>query len=182
MRYAQKFIFIHRIWIKTECAGTQLIMTCEKTFNHLSMKTVFTFLIFLLFAFNGAQAQFTKHIISLTDKNNNPFSIQQPEVFLSAKAIARRTRQHLSIDSSDLPVNPSYLDSLKSAGAVTVLNTSKWLNQVLIQTSDANALDKIRSFSFVKKVTQAAPVSVTGTMEDRINFAARSPPSVSRPK
>lgn len=121
------------------------------------MKTVFAILMLLLFSLNSANAQFTKHIISFTDKNNNPFSIQQPEAFLSSKAIERRNRQHLSIDSSDLPVNPFYLDSLTDAGAVTILNTSKWLNQVLIQTSDATALDKIRNFTFVKKVTQAAP-------------------------
>ncbi|MGN6493892.1 MAG: S8 family serine peptidase [Agriterribacter sp.] len=121
------------------------------------MKAVFTISIILLYSLNSAHAQFTKYIVSFTDKNNNPFSISDPGAFLSGKAIERRNRQNLSIDSTDLPVNPSYLDSLRDAGDVTIFNTSKWLNQALIQTSDEAALDKISNFSFVKKISRAAP-------------------------
>lgn len=53
------------------------------------------------------------------------------------------------VDETDLPVNPAYIDSIRSAGAVTILNRSKWLNQVCIETTDAAALAKIQGFSFV---------------------------------
>ncbi|MBX3257831.1 MAG: S8 family serine peptidase [Chitinophagaceae bacterium] len=122
------------------------------------MKTFLQLLLTALLCLPGKiQAQLNRHIVVFTDKHNNPFSIQQPNAYLSNKAIERRNRQQLSVDSTDLPVNPSYLDSLRNAGDVTIVNTSKWLNQALIQTSDAAALNTIKSFSFVKKVSEAAP-------------------------
>jgi serine protease AprX len=95
-------------------------------------------------------AQYSKHIIRLTDKNGTSYSFNNPSAFLSAKAIERRTRFNISLDSTDLPVTAAYLDSIRLAGNVTILNKSKWLNQVLIQTTDAAALAKIQSFPFVK--------------------------------
>ncbi|MFT3948773.1 MAG: S8 family serine peptidase [Agriterribacter sp.] len=97
------------------------------------------------------QAQFSKYIIVLKDKNNTPYTLNSPSAYLSAKAIARREKQNIGIDSTDIPVNTWYIDSIRNAGAVTILNVSKWLNQVLIQTTDNNALDKINQFAFVKK-------------------------------
>ena len=47
-------------------------------------------------------------------------------------------------------MSKKYLDSLRSAGNVTILSTSRWLNQALIQTTDQAAINKIRKFSFVK--------------------------------
>ncbi len=44
------------------------------------------------------------------------------------------------------------MDSVRLAGAVTILNTSKWLNQVAIQTNDAAALVKINGLPFVAGV------------------------------
>ncbi|MGB8191963.1 MAG: S8 family serine peptidase, partial [Chitinophagaceae bacterium] len=80
-----------------------------------------------------------------------------PATYLSAKALERRTKQGIAIDSTDLPISKSYIDSILSVPNVTILNRSKWLNQVLIRTSDANALTKINSFPFVKSRTGVAP-------------------------
>jgi serine protease AprX len=111
----------------------------------------------------GARAQFSRHIIQLTDKNGTPYSFNNPSAFLSAKAIERRNRYNISLDSTDLPIPPGYLDSIQNAGAVTILNSSKWLNQVLIQTTDALALSKIQGFPFVKSSGPAAarPTMIT---------------------
>lgn len=95
-------------------------------------------------------AQDTRYIVELTDKADNAFDLQAPATFLSARALDRRTRYNIAIDSTDLPVTKRYLDSIQSSGAVTILNTSKWLNQVAIQTTDANALTRISNFPFVK--------------------------------
>ncbi|MFT3702646.1 MAG: S8 family serine peptidase [Agriterribacter sp.] len=122
------------------------------------MKRIYLCMISMLFLFvTGANAQFSKYIIVLKDKNNSPFTLNNPSAYLSAKAITRRQKQSINIDSTDLPINPFYIDSLQNAGAVTVLNSSKWLNQVLIQTSDAAALDKIQQFPFVQSFKGIAP-------------------------
>src|SRR6476619_4225060 len=114
------------------------------------MKKKFFFLfIFVCSLADLANAQFSKYIIRFRDKAGTPFSISNPSQFLSPRSIQRRTRQHIAIDSTDLPITPRYLDSVKLAGNVTILNKSKWLNEVCIQTTDAAALAKINSFPFV---------------------------------
>ena len=64
----------------------------------------------------------------LKDKTGTPFSVNNPSQFLSAKSIQRRVKQNISIDETDLPITPAYIDSIRLAGAVTILNKSKWLN------------------------------------------------------
>ena len=45
--------------------------------------------------------------VPFTDKENTPFSLDQPEQFLSARAIQRRTTQGIGYDQLDLPVDPT---------------------------------------------------------------------------
>ena len=111
------------------------------------MKLLITAFVCILFSIN-ANAQ-TRYIVKFKDKGTNPFSISNPSQYLSARALQRRTRYSILIDSLDLPVTPRYVDSVRLAGAVTILNASKWLNQVTIKTSDAIALAKINSLPFV---------------------------------
>jgi serine protease AprX len=104
-----------------------------------------------------AEAQFSKYVIKLKHKGDNPFSISNPSQYLTPRALARRTRYSIGIDSLDLPITPRFIDSIRLAGAVTILNTSKWLNQVAIQTNDAAALAKINGFPFVQATSPIAP-------------------------
>lgn len=97
----------------------------------------------------SVDAQFYKFVVRFKDKAGTPFSISNPSAYLSARAIARRTRQHIAIDSTDLPITPRYIDSVRLVSNVTILNKSKWLNQVCILTTDPAALAKINTFPFV---------------------------------
>ncbi|WP_440132703.1 S8 family peptidase [Chitinophaga sancti] len=106
-------------------------------------------LFILLLSNTLSKAQTSRYIIQLRDKAHSTWSPDQPSQFLSAKALERRTKQHISIDSTDLPVSSSYRDSILAAGNVNILYTSRWFNQIIIQTSDTAAIRKIRSFSFV---------------------------------
>jgi len=107
---------------------------------------------FVSFTFSlNLSAQFSKYIVKFKNKNGTPFSINDPSKFLSQRAIERRTKQHISIDETDLPVTPSYVDSVRLAGSVKILDQSKWLNQICIETTDSTALSKINRFSFVIK-------------------------------
>ncbi len=105
----------------------------------------------------STKAQYSKIVVQLTDKKGTAFSIQQPSFYLSKRALDRRTRYNIAIDSADLPVNSSYVDSIRLSGNIKILSTSKWLNEILIQTTDQNALNKINSFSFVKNSFSVAP-------------------------
>lgn len=113
------------------------------------MKKAFPLLCFFLIIGFCTQAQFNRYIVRFKDKGTNPYAINNPAQYLSQRALDRRARYNIPIDSSDLPITPRYIDSIRLSGNVTILNSSKWLNQVAIFTSDAAALSKINSFSFV---------------------------------
>jgi len=136
------------------------------------MKKNILSILFTLFVCTGLHAQFSRYIIKFKNKGTSPYSIANPSVYLSNKAIARRSTYSIAIDSSDLPITPRYLDSVRLAGAVTILNASKWLNQVSIQTSDAAALNKINNLTFVQSVTGIAartnnnPIGMIGMDSD----------------
>ncbi|MEO8772380.1 MAG: S8 family serine peptidase [Ferruginibacter sp.] len=118
-------------------------------------KVLLLILLCFIFSLNG-QAQFTRYIIKFKDKGTNPFSLNNPIQYLSQRSLDRRARYNIAIDSSDLPVTPGYIDSLRLAGNVTILNVSKWLNQVAILTVDDVALTKINSFPFVESTSPIA--------------------------
>ncbi|HEY2721189.1 MAG TPA: S8 family serine peptidase [Chitinophagaceae bacterium] len=103
-----------------------------------------------------ANAQFTRYIVKFKDKNGTPYTLSNPLAYLSQRSIDRRVRYGLSVDSTDLPVNPTYITEVKNVPNVILLNISKWLNAVTIQTTDANALTTINNFSFVKSAAQIA--------------------------
>ena len=132
------------------------------------MKKIILFIFIGFFAANQqGLAQFSKYIVRLKNKGTNPFSISNPVQYLTQRSIDRRTRQNIAIDSTDLPITPRYIDSIRMAGAVVILNTSKWLNQVAIQTTDAVALAKINSFSFVLGTSPLAPRNILA--DKRVN-------------
>ena len=105
--------------------------------------------VLLGFFFYNGNAQLTRYVIRFRNKGNNTYTLANPSAYLSQRALDRRSRYHIAIDSLDLPVTKSYIDSVLNAGSVTLLNVSKWLNSITIKTSDAAALNKIRNFPFV---------------------------------
>ncbi len=120
------------------------------------MKTLYLVLFFVLFgSMSYAQVYPNKYWVKFTDKNDSPYSIENPEEFLSQKAIDRRSIQGIAIETNDLPVNPQYIDAVAGTGA-TILTESKWFNSVTIYTTDQNALNTINSFSFVQSVEKCS--------------------------
>jgi serine protease AprX len=129
------------------------------------MKNCFIVLFVSGFFLNSANAQFTRYIVKLNDKNGTPYTFTNPQAYLSQRAIDRRTRYNISIDSSDLPVTPSYVTQIKNVPGVTVLNVSRWLNSITLQTTDPNAITTVNNFSFVQSTSGIAarianPISV----------------------
>lgn len=97
----------------------------------------------------GANASEYYFFIQFTDKTNTPFSLHQPENYLSLRAIERRNAFQLAIDSTDLPVNEQYVAQVKSTG-VTIHSRSKWMNGITIITSDSSIMSTIREMPFVR--------------------------------
>jgi serine protease AprX len=89
--------------------------------------------------------------IILKDKADSPYSISRPKEFLSIKSINRRIRQGIAIDSTDLPVLPNYINTIKEYG-VRIIGTSKWNNTVLVRTDKLSSIELIKQLNFVKKL------------------------------
>ena len=109
-----------------------------------------TFLLMFLMATMFAQAQVATNIywVQFTDKANSPYSIDNPEAYLSERALQRRANLGIAIDEFDLPVNPQYLQAVAGCGA-ELINPSKWLNGVSVYVTSVidaiNALDCVAS-------------------------------------
>ncbi|GAA0554235.1 S8 family serine peptidase [Chitinophaga japonensis] len=115
---------------------------------------IFSFL--LLVAGLPARAQAPRYVISFTGRQGTPYRLEEPAAYLSPRALQRRDRQNIAIDSTDLPVNPAYIDSVLQTGSVQLLYALRWQNGVVIRTSDTAALGKIQSLPFVRSLEASA--------------------------
>ena len=102
----------------------------------------------------------------LIDKQGTPGQLDQPQTFLSKKSVARRQRQHLPVDSTDLPVSPLYLREMAVEG-VHIVARSRWQNTVTIQSADSLLLASLAHKPFVKaaRLVYVAPDSVAKSEE-----------------
>ena len=112
-----------------------------------------TFLLVFLAITMFAQAQIATNIywVQFTDKENSPYSIDNPEAYLSPRALQRRANQGVGIDEYDIPVNPQYLQAVADCGA-QLLNPSKWLNGVSVYVTDPAVIEAINALGFVEVV------------------------------
>jgi subtilisin family serine protease len=103
-----------------------------------------------------AQESRYRYLVLFKDKNNSPFSVNKPADFLSPAAIIRRAKNKIGISTQDLPINPSYIQELKSAGA-QIIYPLKWMNGVLIKEKPAN-IGKIKALKSVAGLYKNMPL------------------------
>ena len=131
----------------------------------------------------SAQQDTLKYRIGLRDKAATTYSLSHPEAFLSEKAIARRQKQNLPIDSTDLPVCRKYVDEIRNQG-VNVVVTGKWENFVTVSCNDSTLIDRIAALPFVRTTEKVwiAPKADNPTMaterDSLINMPTVHPDSI----
>jgi len=139
----------------------------------------FSFLFFFAFLFSiETRAQLSRYIVQLKHKGATTYSLANPSPYLSQRAIDRRARYNVSVDSTDLPVPSSYISQIQSNPNVTVLNVSRWLNAVAIQTTDANAIAAINALPFVQNTSAIAAKKITDA-ENKFREDLMSLPNIS---
>ena len=89
--------------------------------------------------------------VGFTNKNNTAYSLSDPGKYLSERAIQRRVRQQIAIDSLDLPVNTNYIKGVTDLG-VELVHSSKWLNGVTVKSTIDSFQYKVLLLPFVKEV------------------------------
>ena len=107
-------------------------------------------LFFLGLATSGQVAP-NKFFVAFTNKNGTPYNINNPQAFLTQRAIDRRNAHGIPIVENDLPVTPSYIQQVANLG-VAILNPTKWLNGVTVYASDTSVMAAIRALPFVQHV------------------------------
>ncbi|MCR4680589.1 MAG: S8 family peptidase [Bacteroidales bacterium] len=122
-------------------------------------------LLMVLMAFGiilSAQITPTCYRLSLSDKNNSPYSINDPSAYLSERALAKRARFSIPITEQDFPVNPQYLQAIKAIDtSIRVLCTSKWMNTATIYCPDSTKLPQVQALAFVTDILPVAAYNLS---------------------
>ncbi len=110
-------------------------------------------------------------------KPQQEFSLTNPSKFLTSKAIQRRDREKIGVDSLDLPVSTPYVQGLRTHSQ-EILYVSKWLNAAVVVT-DLVGKKGIEALPYVQKVEWVAKgyLSRTG---NRLNTESPSETSKSK--
>lgn len=104
-----------------------------------------------------------KYWVRFTNKTGTPYTINNPSAFLSQKSVNRRVAYNIPVVDSDLPVTPSYINQVASFPGVKVLFASKWLNGVVLSTTNMNSLNAIKALPFVNDTFQVNKFKVNFT-------------------
>ncbi len=83
-------------------------------------------------------------------KPQDGLNLDQPQDFLTDRALLRRAKEGVAVDSTDLPVTQRYVDEVYQLSHY-ILYQSKWLNASLIVT-DMEGAKSISELPFVEKV------------------------------
>ncbi len=127
-------------------------------------------LIICLLTTNWVQAQQKVYAyrVSFKDKNGT-LTFADSLQFLSQTALDRRSKQGISLDSTDLPIVQQYIDTtVVVSDAIAVHNKSKWFNQIVILTYDSSKIANILSLPIVQDVKLVA-VSTLGNFKMKSN-------------
>ena len=89
--------------------------------------------------------------VQFHDKGLNYVEINKPYSFLSARALERRSRLDIPVDSFDLPVTEAYINNIRKP-SIQVRYVSKWLNGAVISTASMDTAWRLKIKFFVDDV------------------------------
>lgn len=111
--------------------------------------------------------------VAFTDKNNTEFSLSHPEEYLSQRAIQRRIKQNIAIDSLDLPVNEQYIRQVLQLDAKFV-HASKWLNGLTVKTVSDSFPNLVMQLPFIKNIQLTKPDVMDKSTFNKFAVTAKS--------
>lgn len=72
------------------------------------------------------------------DKPQAEQLIDEPQLFLSQRAVDRRALNEIPIDFYDVPLHSPYIDQISTIESIEILAQSKWLNAVYLRIDEEN--------------------------------------------
>lgn len=126
------------------------------------MKRAFLVFALVVLSFVTQAQTATCYRVYLNNKNNSPFNVNNPQAFLSPRAIEKREHYNIPITIQDLPVNQSYINQIKAFDPnIQVLSTSKWLNTVVIYCPNNAHIPGIQNLACVQYIVPVANYNLT---------------------
>ena len=117
------------------------------------MKKLFFF--FLLCSHVALSQDVNRYMVYFANKEGSSFFINQPQEFLTQRAIDRRQQSKIAITEQDLPVSDQYVAQVRAMG-VPVYYRSRWINAVLVE-EEADKVKALSNLPFVTEVKYVAP-------------------------
>ena len=145
------------------------------------MKRIFLIIFMFAVSFTVFAQSSTCYRIYLSDKNNTPYSINNPSEYLSQRAIDKRTRFNIPVTEQDLPVNPQYEQQILALHPqMQALAVSKWMNTFTVYCPDSTIVPQIENLPFVDSVWAVGhyilhDVSIDRYLENTIPMVQSSP-------
>lgn len=93
--------------------------------------------------------------VNFTNKNGTVL-FSDSLSFLTTRAMARRVRQGIALDSTDLPVVQAYIDSTLTLTGGILHEVSHWLNLCVILLPDSTLIHRLDGKSFISSVQLVA--------------------------
>ncbi|GGF39388.1 S8 family serine peptidase [Echinicola rosea] len=111
-----------------------------------------------------------RYAIHYKYKPQENFHLDEPTAFLSQKAIDRRERNAVVLDSTDLPVSEQYIDAVKDI-VINVQYNSKWMNASIVVATDEQ-IAAVKKLPFVEEegIELIAKGFYTDNREQRSNI------------
>lgn len=120
------------------------------------MKWIYTLVFALGTVLSFGQTAPDYYYIRFSDKEGTPYSLDNPQAFLSQKSIQRRIDWGIPLEWKDLPVNPNYVEEVLSVGSCSKHHVSKWFNSMTLKIEDTlrrqEILDFVNALPFVLEV------------------------------
>ena len=123
---------------------------------------IFSIFLLMLLSFHVKAQDY--YWVAFTNKNNTAYSLSNPEEYLSDRAIQRREKQNIAIDSLDLPVNSNYISEVLNLG-VEFVHSSKWLNGITVKVETDDFESKVLQLPFIKEIQRTKTAATKSGVE-----------------
>lgn len=121
-------------------------------------------------SYPGGKTQMYRLYLKDKDLDHTPYAVSRPQEFLSLRSIERRQRQGISLDLTDLPVAPAYIQAVTEAG-IEIVGKSKWNNTLLIRVHKDKELQKLAGLDFITKTQRV--FSSPDSISERVRSGVR---------
>ena len=112
--------------------------------------------------------------IFLADKQNSSYSVNEPERFLSQRAIDKRIRFNIPVTIEDLPVSETYIQQILTTDTnVRLLTKSKWNNSIVIYCPDESMINSISLFPYVNEIVAIGSYNNLFPQKNEVNLFSK---------